>query len=819
MSASYPEIRPYTNPVPRKGYCAKPKTAVPYPPTEALAILKSRVGFDVPSTARPLSGLGVRLPALESALDGTTTTAAGSDVPITNPTLMLPADRSSNAALTEAKLEDPFAHRAHTYHNCQQAVLNAELRRAVEKFLADWKKKLEQLKVILNHYPGDCREMAAATLDAMKAYGSAYKCTEDLSVSTEELIEMFKLTCSKDEMDQIAKVSTINLEFLHRSLQALLNSPVSLAPLDQYAAMLEVFDRIAGVEVAEEEEGESRGTAALVPEPHPEGGAEVARVGSGSDQSSSSSTSGESAPPLRPSTTAVVLHERFHFDPVEFTNKELKKMEKPILTMEERVFTAKERKEEAIEHLHPADALRHLHAQVDFSNDLLLMNKSRMLLVSMHQEDVREYRAEVIKVIESARCATELLRARVADLLPRVQNDLGVVQKAADDSRERILELEKEEQLAQEDMARGLRTYEVKELDLWSQMLQLMHSLQELSAEKRTFCAREMSAREKRGKVWSEACELLRAQETHADALEVTEATLHRWASCGEMYDKYVTDFEPKLITRVETLEEEDEALNRVESQDYVRRYELFTYGAEEARAKRVVQADRMRLQQRASYFDTKIVLETLDPNHDRHAEKIDEAEKELEEVLAYIEYIHNIEHDRREEIEPVLRKVLQYNRSIPRGDEKRIQFTDERLLRMDRGDQSTEEGTSASSTDVDSEGKHVPIKGAGTAVGGTGFQSGALVTTGVLSSKKDKDAILPATMEHPQVTARLVGMAHEEAYTDKHQRLNDEELRAGEEKIGGIKKSKTELLALGVKYKNTAYVQAIAAQMAQKES
>lgn len=870
MSTVYPEIRPYTNPVARKGYCAKPRDAQPYLPTEAIAILKSRIGLDVPPSAcRPSSGAGIRLPALQrsvetsdsndqrnnhaaSAITGVTTAINGEEVPITDPTLMLPADRTSKEALTEAKLEDPFSHRALTYHNCQQAALNAELRNAVEKFLLEWKKKLEQLKVILSHYPGDCRDMAGATLDAMQAYGEAYKCTEDLSVSTEKLIETFHLTCSKEEIEQIATVSTIPLDFLKRSLQGLLTSPLPLAPLAHYAGTLEVFDRIAGVAGAGEEDvvevtdvSEKKNTN----NHHAAGG------GGGRE--------GEEGP-VRPSTTAVVLHERFHFDPVEFTNKELKKMEAPIIKMEERVLASKAKKEEAIEHLHPADALRNLHAQVDFSNDLLLMNKSRMLLVEMHSADVREYKHEVAKVIDLARCATEMLRARVADLLPRVQKDMTQVQKDSNETREHILALEEEERIAMEDMTRGMKTFESKELDLWSQMVQLMRQLQEVSVEKMKFCSQQMSLREKRGKAHATACELLRAQEDHLETLEVTEQTLHRWASCGQMYDEYVTAFEPKLLSRVETLEEEDEELNRLESQDYVRRYEMFTYGAEEARAKRVVQADRMRLQQRASEFDTQLVMDTLDPNMEEHGKKINEAERELEEVLAYMEYIHNIEHDRREEVEPVLRNVLRYNRSIGAGggEEGMAATSPSGKMLLSSSSSTTEEGDAAagegspelttttpassrvaaamvepggdgrgrhlhhggkSSTSGDGEGgraaagssSRIPADGFKTA----GATAGALMKVEGAGAEKHSAVSLCATMAHPQVTARLVGMAHEEAYTEKHQRLTDEELRAEEEKIDGIKKSKTELLALGVKYKNSAYVQAIAAQVAQKAS
>lgn len=738
MSSEYPERRPYTHTPPRSGYAAKPKTLTPHPPSEALSILTSHVGFDLPRNVRTPNG--GRLPSLE---DQKAEAALGTT---TDPTLMPDSQRTSSEALTKAKLAEPFEHRSVDYHNCQQSVLNAELRHAVEKFLEDWGGKLEQLKKIINLYSDDSKEVNLTITDSTKAYLEAYKCTEDLSVPIAKLIEDFKLTCSSEEIEDIAAVSVIPIDNIQKTMNNLLTSKIALSPLDQYAASLEVFDRIAKQE-------------------------EVTEVGA----------DGQPIGPIRPSTTAVVLHERFHYNPVEYSERELVKMEKPLLKMEERVIAAKARKELAIEHLNPADALRNLHAQVDFSNDLLLMNKSRMLLVSMHSDDVREFREEVVRVIENAKRAADMLRRRVEDLLPRVVADLEQVQDDANESRQNIAELEKAEVEAREDMLRGMKTLEATELDLWNQMMEVMNKLRETRAEKSKYCQEQMAARERRQKVYLAATELLAAQELHEQRLEKTETILKRWETCSNMYQKYVEAFEPKLLKRMSQLEEEDEDLNNRESQDYVRRYEMFTYGAEEARAKRVVQADRMRLQQRSSRLNQDVAFETLDPANEQHAKRIDEAEKELEEVLAYVEYIHNIEHDRREEVEPVLRKVIAYN--------KHIQISGNQI-QSEAAERIEQEG-----------GVDAPAAGFKAA-------DGTVATT----------TSLPATMQHPQVTARLVGLSHEEAYTEKHRQLNEDEMVAGEAKLSGIKKSKNELVELGAKYKNNDYVQVLAEQR-QKEA
>lgn len=732
--SQYPERRPYTNPEPRTGYCAKPKALHPHPPSEALKILTSQQGMDGPRAIR--SAAGTRPPAIEGA-------PAGELVPVTEPTLMLSTDRTSAEVLNKATLKEPFEHESLNYHSGQQAALNAGLRHAVEIFLEEWGKKLDQFKLILSHYPLDARDVSLSTADALKVYGEAYRCTEDLSVPLDKLIKDFNLRCKAEEIDAIVNAPNVPFDSLQHSLNGLLSSTTSLSPLDRYAESLDVLDQVAYL--GEEEEGT------------------------------------DEAPRLLPSKAAVTLHERFHYDPVESCDRELKKTEKALLKMEERVLTAKMRKEKAIENLSPADALRNLHAQVDFSNDLLLMNKARMALVDMHGDDVREYRGEVIRIIECAKRAADFLLQRVEQLVPSVQKDLAQVISDADATRENIEQLEKEEVLALEDMSRGAKTFEQKELSLWAEMLEIMEKIQQNAKEKKRYFQEKMGAKEKRSKIYVAATELLEAQKVHIHRLEGVESILGNWHRCSELYDKFVAAFEPKLLSRVSRIEEEDEELRNLENQDYVRRYEMFTYGAEEARAKRVVQADRMRLQHRASAFDQDVAFETLDPNNEAHAKKIDEAEKELEEVLAYVEYIHNIEHDRREEVEPILKRVISYNKQTQMSEKALVQEEVHKIESQHAAGEPTSFGTHPKADET-----RVAV------VGGKG-------------------QALPATMQHPQITARLVGLAHEEGYTEKHRKLNEEELKASEAIIHGIKKSKNELMEMGVKYKNSEYVQAIA--------
>lgn len=84
---------------------------------------------------------------------------------------------------------------------------------------------------------------------------------------------------------------------------------------------------------------------------------------------------------------------------------------------------AKMAKEAAVDRASPAQALRQLHAQIDFGNDLLLLNKARMLLVSMHNEDVMELREVTLRCINAAQETSGQVQQRIAQLLPRLDHD------------------------------------------------------------------------------------------------------------------------------------------------------------------------------------------------------------------------------------------------------------------------------------------------------------------------------------------------------------------------------------------------------------
>ncbi|PWV03680.1 hypothetical protein C3747_171g117 [Trypanosoma cruzi] len=238
--------------------------------------------------------------------------------------------------------------------------------------------------------------------DAMEHYFQGYRFTQAPPVTMEQLAQDFKLGTTPDMLNAIQKSPALNTERIRRSLDSLLNARHFLAPLEQYVQELEDLASLAlKDESCEVVDGVLRGAVWL-------------------------------------SKAAVALHEKFHYDPLEYALKELRKSDLPIERLERRVLEKKEQKERAINEELPGEALNFLTSQVDLSNDLLLMNKARLDLVQLLSNDVREMKPLIDAVIKDARRSVELLKGRIERDLPLVKKDLESLSHDTQNTEEHI---------------------------------------------------------------------------------------------------------------------------------------------------------------------------------------------------------------------------------------------------------------------------------------------------------------------------------------------------------------------------------------------
>lgn len=787
----YPDRRPYATTVPHSGYRLKP--LVPQPPTDALLMLRSHVGFDDLRGSANGSGSGaaaataLRLSAGRGHLaDGTSASSAAVQQ-------LLPAtDRSPQEALQAARLERPIEHESLVYHGCQQAALNAELREKVEAKNSRWVARVAALASLLEELPMEGAVYNAHVLEGLRTYLQAYRCTEDLSVTAEDLAAQLTLRTPVPEIGVMSEVPPLPMDAMRRALDDLLQAPFLLAPLDAYLTQLSLLDKLSRLTFTGEGEVEKRETAKTRKQRRKAPADELVPT------DADAVAEAEVVEDVFPALAAVALHERLHYNPGDYAQRELMRSEEALRELQARVQTVKQHKEDAIDAADPLTALRNLHAQVDFSNDLLLLYKARMALVAMHADDTRDFRKEVVDLIEDSHAATQTVThyARVA--LPSVQHDVRVLADTIDASQKKLEAMQVQERAAEEAMRDKVADMDKEARALWTQVGELLGKLSDNARERARFSQRCMSLREQRAKEAAAEQAQLRAQTSLSEKLCHCEDVLTRWTQAGDVYGKYVDACVPKVLKHLAAVEEADVDLAQREAEEYVGFYEQFVYAAEEARAKRRTQADRMRLLQRSVLLNQERAEETMDPDAAAHAQRLSDAGRELDEVEKYLQYVEDMEADRRAEVDPVLKGVLvrhtqaQLSAAAANGDgaapvDKALPTPG--LLK--------DSATAADEVDA------APLDG-GLSADAAGEEGALVLASG------DENVPLTGTAAHPFVTARVIGLAHENNYLDQQGRLAEQELHAVEEKRTGLRHSREELRAMENKYKNGDDIRAL---------
>ncbi|KAH9599943.1 Paraflagellar rod [Trypanosoma melophagium] len=807
----YPERRPYATAVTHSGYLSKPVL----PPVDALRILNSAVGMDVPRSLRQEA----------AATSPPRPFSAGKALPSRGVQLWKPPTLESAI---------PFSFKEKEYHTSQQIALNAQLSNAIEELFKIWHRKVRDLLMYLNTYPAQCATSNTLTTDAMESFFQGYRSTDVLPMSEERLVQDFKLASTPEMLHAIQSAPELQRDRIRRTLDTLLNSHHFLAPLEHYVEELEPLAALAlRDEPQEGNDGVAQGAVWL-------------------------------------SKAAVSLHEKFHYDPSEYTMKELRKTDMPIERLERRVLETKEQKERAIDNELPGDALHYLTIQVDLSNDLLLMNKARLELVQLYTNDVRELKGLVDTIIDDARRSVELLRRRIDRDLPLVKKDLESLHQDIQNTGEHINYLEKDDQEAKAQARKDFSKIEDEEKDLWTLLIQTMQKLVKVSEEKDEFVKKQMRLREQRARDMALATELLKAQQKYYDRLRSCEESLWRWSDTAEVYEKYVEAYVPKLLKKVHDVEEARHTLYNNEAQDYVRRYEMFEYAVEEGRATRQVHVDRLKTHQRSLLLDVERAAATLDPHLEKYQKEMSERQVELDEAQAYIGLVEGLEQERRGEVEPILQHVISYNRTI-QSQHAELEPMQETLQLRDKPASSTSTTRTAPDVDVNASASASatttaaiasPLVATGaTSVGvaaetamvphkteqqekeerekenkGTsrelargadgepivavtdiqdsiGFASAPPLTgalrlrpTGTTTVVGTENSML-ATVAHPHVQARTVGINHEEAFVEKFRRFAENEQHAVEGAAAKARQERQLVDKLSLKYDNADYL------------
>lgn len=656
--------------------------------------------------------------------------------------------RSSKQAFEEAKLDNPFDHRHSDYHTSQQASLNFELRTRVERVTNEWERVVQTTRQQLELLPDKASSMNYLAYNGMCAYDEGYGCTEELPMSEERLVSEFRLACSVEVLKELQEQPAVNVGAIGSALDALVSSNKALPHLDSLLKDISPLDVAASVDAA---------------------------------------------------VSAVALHEKLHYPVADKLRQELAKNVSPMLEIEERVSAAKTLKDLALENRDVAQAVACLCNQVEASNELLKLNHTRMAIVQLVAEEVEDFDKDGVALLETVRSVSDVMAKNLQAILEPIQRDLVDGKKDKELTRQQIASTAAAFAKEQADARLKFKEYEAKEMKLWKQVCDLLTDLEMTTTEKKHFVWQRLLAKEKHARQQLVEQELLKTQEAHLLRLQLCEDYIISAQRGAQQFTAFAETFDATLRAQIQKHYDDLGALQLREASEYVRRYELFAFGAEEVRAKRQSRLDIMNLSRRNLLLDIEAAAATLDPNVSKYKEDVSEIEEETEKLTQYLNYLEDMQQSRKAEVEPSTQLVSAF-------------VTQQKhLSRKSRSGVTPASGrnTSTALGGYSSQRTSPRHGGASSAIGGDRPGSG-IVTVASEATSRDgieglgdvsvEDAELPLLVEeneivHPQVAARHLGLMHEENVTLRAHDYVREELAAIESRMSDIRRQKSDAM------------------------
>lgn len=623
--------------------------------------------------------------------------------------------RSSKKAYDEARLDNPFDHRRNEYHTSQQTSLNAELRGNVERVTSEWERVVQTTRIQLDQLPERASAMNYMAYNGLTAYDEGYHCTEDLPMAEERLVTEFRYLCGVEMLKDIQALPPINVGSVGNALDSLLTSNKLLAHLDVLKKEISPLDAVGEVDV---------------------------------------------------SSSALALHEKFHYPVGEESRQELAKNIIPMQAMEDKLMAEKTLKELALESRDVPKAGECLINQVEISNELLKLNHIRMEIVQLLADDVAEFDRESVKLLETVQSISESLDERLDSILQPLQKDIENCTKDKQIAEQQLAANVAAFAKEQSDARMKFKEMEANEHKLWKQACDLLTELELATSDKKQFIWQRLLAKEKASRQQHIEMELIRSQENHLTRLQLCEDFIISAQRAAQQFATFKDTFDVNLRDRVCKHYDDLHNLQLRESSEYVRRFELFAFGAEEVRAKKQSRLDVMHLTQRNLLMDIDSAENTLDPFVAKYREEVKEIEEETTKIEQYMAYVQEMQDSRKAEVEPATKLVSTFVAQ---------QKMQQKRLKLTPGSAATCRSSLASPKALsDTVGTEANLSD----IGGPDDSE--------MPELDDEEIV------HPQIAARHLGLMHEENVTLRAHDYVREELAAIESRMSDIRMAKT---------------------------
>jgi hypothetical protein len=660
-------------------------------------------------------------------------TAAGTTSPNTN--------RSSRQAYFEAKLETPIDLRANHYHTSQQATLNAELRAKVEQVTNEWERSVQTMRQQIEKLPEKSSTMNYMGYNGMTSYDEGYGCTEDLPMSEERLVSEFHLACTVDMLQQLQDQPNINVTSVGSSFDSLLNASRLLPNLEAFIKTISPLDIAADVDA---------------------------------------------------SAASVAMHEKYHYPVGEALRQELHRNIGPILGLEEKTLSEKTLKDTALENRDVAQAAQCLGRQVDFSNELLKLNATRMEVVQMIANEVQDFDLGTNKLLDTVAAIATTMEKNLLVVMEPIQRDLEDCKKDKELAKQQLAATAAAFAKEQADARMRFKEFEGKENQLLKQICDLFADLELTVSQKKHFVWERLLAKERNSRQQTIEAELLRAQEAHLLRLQICEDYVAAAQRSSQHFKAFSDSFDASLRARLQKHHDDLFHLQIHEASEYVRRFEAFSFCAEEVRAKKQTRLDAMNLSKRNLLLDIDAALATLDPDVKRYRETLVEIEQESGTLESYLGFLDEMQRERKAEVEPSTTLVSVF---VAQNRQRTKSGLSSTAGRPNTGLRSASPLSSGRNTAGPISPRNASdIVRTVMSVSSAGNMSEALAErVTVEDGEIPENEGVEEEILHPQIAARQLGLIHEENVTMRAQDYVREELAAIEARMSDVRRAKTE--------------------------
>lgn len=663
---------------------------------------------------------------------GTPRVAAGTTSPNTN--------RSSRQAYFEAKLETPIDLRTNHYHTSQQASLNAELRAKVEQVTNEWERTVQNMRLEIEKLPEKSSTMNYMGYNGMTSYDEGYGCTEDLPMSEERLVAEFRLACTVDMLTQLQDQPSINVTSIGSSFDSLLNASRLLPNLEGFIKTITPLDIASDVDA---------------------------------------------------SAASVAMHEKYHYPVGEALRQELNRNIGPILGLEEKVMSEKTLKDTALENRDVSQAAKCLGRQVDFSNELLKLNATRMEVVQMIANEVQDFDAGTNKLLDTVSAIATTMEKNLQVVMDPIQRDLEDCKKDKELAKQQLAATAAAFAKEQADARMKFKEFENKENQVLKQICDLFTDLELTVSQKKHFVWERLLAKERNARQQTIESELLKAQEAHLLRLQLCEDYVSAAQRSSQHFKAFSDAFDISLRARLQKHHDDLFSLQIHEASEYVRRFEAFSFCAEEMRAKKQTRLDVMNLSKRNLLLDIDAALSTLDPDVKRYRETLVDIEGESSTLEAYLTFLEETQRERKAEVEPSTTLVSVFVAQNRQRTKSGLSYSS---ARPNTGVRSASPLSSGRNTAGPISPRNANEITRVVSIASTGNMSEALADRVTVEDGEIPEAEgVDEEILHPQIAARQLGLIHEENVTMRAQDYVREELAAIEARMSDVRRAKTE--------------------------